>query len=1497
MSDKSIKIGTRVLLYIMAMLFVLLLGVYVVFRSSFIQTWLTKRVASYFSSQWNTEVSVGGIDIELFKKIVLEGVYVEDMHQDTLLYVEKLKLDIGIFNTEDEKLLLDNVLLKNANIKLKKYEGEDFFNYQFILDAFKSTDTTRSDNTSKWDVAAGGFELENVRFLYQTHPDTAQLSHTINFSDLSVYSLNGKLSDIKLGADTINLNVISLSFIEKSGFILKDLSSTISISSKELQANSLKAFTNQSQLNANLVFKYDEYDDFNDFIDKVSMKASFNKSIIQMADVAYFSNELYGMNIKTILTGDVSGKVGDLKGKNVFLNIENETIYKGNIDLIGLPDIEKTYMSFDVKELRTSKKGIEQIPLPPFNEHRFIALPSNISLFGTIKFKGNFSGFYYDFVSYGKFSTALGQIATDISLKQDSSNTVRYKGKFITQNFNLGRFFESEKHLGVINMNVNINGKDFSKQNAHLFIQGDVSSVEAASYKYQNINLNGEFARNIFNGKILVNDDNLNMDFSGSMDFSKSPTMIDFNALVSKAQLSQLHLVNDSLAMNITGKIQASIIGNGLNDAVGVVHLNNVLCEKDKKAYRFGDISLSSNNKQDVKTIVLSSSIADAKVSGRFLPLHVGQSFLEFLHNYFPVQVPLNLNGKKPKKKVQNDEFAFSLIIKNADPVTKVFFPSIEIANNASCAGEYNSLNSLFKLNASLSFFSAFKYKLSNLNLSSDSKNDQLNFQLLCDRLNFADSVWIDNLSLNLQGKNDTIDFETHWKNSTQQNYTGDVSGIVALSEKSKTKINFSPSTITIADSTWRLQNNNEIIIDSTGIDIKNIDFVSTNQQIKVFGKAADDKESKLNLVLSSFSLNNFNSALKGTGVAMFGTVSGSTTVSSVYKSPLLLSELTFKDLRINKELIGSGNVSSNYDSYNEVLNFNGNFIRDDNGDIKFNGNYSPFKHENSLQASLLVNSINLAFFEPFVKNFVENLKGTAGANLKVTGTPDKPIVTGIIRTDVENVHVNYLGTDYNFNATVNIEPNAFDFADLTIYDVNKNTAQVVNGKIFHSNYKNFQMDIDIQANKCMMLNTTEKDNSLFYGKCYGSGIINIFGFLDHINLSAALKTERIRNSLGKNEYSQLFIPLSETGSASENGFVTFVNKSAVSTTIKPSKYNINTTGFTMDLKIEPTVDAQMQLIFDEKVGDILKGTGTGNIEMTINEFGDFKMYGDYMIEEGDYLFTLKNIVNKKFRLEKGGTVKWAGNPEQALINVNAIYELRTSLSPLFLDHEQTDATRKRYPVDLVMNLTGKLMQPDILFDVKLPTTDDFTRQKAYEKFKNSENDLNKEVFSLLVMNSFVPPDPSKSQQQPTTTPGAGTVTSTEMLSNQLSNWLSQISNEFDVGVHYRPGDYINRDQLELALSTQLFNDKLSIDGTVANNSNVTSQNTSNIVGDINAEYKLTEDGKLRAKAYNKTNEGNILNTQKGPYTQGLGVFYREEFDTIGELYRRFLLKKKKNKS
>src|SRR3990172_4477743 len=366
------------------------------------------------------------------------------------------------------------------------------------------------------------------------------------------------------------------------------------------------------------------------------MKGQISSSNIEMADIAYFTDELYGISKRVFLNGDVSGTVSDLKGKNILLVIGDETSFMGDFSITGLPDINQTFMSFDAEEFRTSKKGIENIPLPPFNEQYSIVLPENINLLGIMKFKGNFSWFYNDFVAYGKFNTALGNISTDISLKEDTANGKQsYHGKFSCINFNLGKFFASEKYIGTITMNVNVDGKGLKKEDANVSMDGKVNSFECNGYNYQNIDVKGKFAKNIFNGALAVSEDNLILDFNGNMDFSKSPTVVNFTSDISKANLSKLNLLKSGDEyIGITAKVYVNAVGNNMNDVVGTMKLNDVVYLKGMEVFDFNNLLLSIIDENGTKTVEMNSDIADAKIYSRLKPLDIIPSLTNFISDY-----------------------------------------------------------------------------------------------------------------------------------------------------------------------------------------------------------------------------------------------------------------------------------------------------------------------------------------------------------------------------------------------------------------------------------------------------------------------------------------------------------------------------------------------------------------------------------------------------------------------------------------------------------------------------------------------------------------------------------------------------------------------------------------------------------------------------------------------------------------------------------------------
>jgi hypothetical protein len=292
---------------------------------------------------------------------------------------------------------------------------------------------------------------------------------------------------------------------------------------------------------------------------------------------------------------------------------------------------------------------------------------------------------------------------------------------------------------------------------------------------------------------------------------------------------------------------------------------------------------------------------------------------------------------------------------------------------------------------------------------------------------------------------------------------------------------------------------------------------------------------------------------------------------------------------------------------------------------------------------------------------------------------------------------------------------------------------------------------------------------------------------------------------------------------------------------------------------------------------------------MKINSKGKFDMFGDYNLTSGDYLFTLENFITKKFDIQKGSNIKWNGNVYKAVIDIEAVYRQRASVRPIY----PADSSGKRYPVECKLYMRNKLTQPDITFGIDLPTIDENSRS-IIKSILSDPNELNRQVFSLLLLRSFITPI-SVSGGGGISATGAAAATGSEMLSNKLSNWLNGVTKDVDVGVNYRPGTGLSNDQLDLTLNKQLFNNRLTIDGNFGVNNNANkSSNSSNLIGDVSVEYKLSQSGRYRVKGFNRSNDNTQILNSGGPFTQGVGIFYREEFQNLSELFRRYLGKIKK---
>jgi hypothetical protein len=469
-------------------------------------------------------------------------------------------------------------------------------------------------------------------------------------------------------------------------------------------------------------------------------------------------------------------------------------------------------------------------------------------------------------------------------------------------------------------------------------------------------------------------------------------------------------------------------------------------------------------------------------------------------------------------------------------------------------------------------------------------------------------------------------------------------------------------------------------------------------------------------------------------------------------------------------------------------------------------------------------------------------------------------------------IGIDYTKVDYSINQPVEFSDDSIVFRKITLKDRENNTA-LLDGYITHKMFNHLKYNIRLKTNRLEALKTTAGDNSIFYGDAHCSGDALFAGSGDKLKLDLNLRTL---------EGTQIVIPLETPASVAENDFIRFITPDTLLNKIPALVKKEESGTFDMNMNLIATPAAKIQILFNSTLADAITGQGNGNFRMVYDHLGNFNMYGNYTIYKGDYLFTLQNVIGKKFKLEEGGTITWNGDPYEAIVDLNAVYNLKASIKNLLVDSYKNESSG-RIPVECKINLSHKLLNPVLKFDILFPTADERTRDEL-QQFISTQDDVNRQMLTLMLLGQFYTPEyiRGRNDNQSNTGSLVGATTS-EMLSNQLSNWLSQISTNFDVGFNYRPGDQVNTNQMEFALSTQIFDDRVTINGNIGNNSSLQNNNTNSVVGEIEVFIKLIKSGKLELKMYNRANTDITYDT--APYKQGVGFSYRESFNSFKDLF------------
>lgn len=1442
-------------------------------RTARVQSWISHSVAGYLSEQLGAKVEIGGVYIDLWARLEIQSLYIEDQHQDTLLFVPNLFIKDYHFDQATGHVDVASATLEHPYFNIIRHQGDTSLNYAFILRYIDSMSSP--DDTSHTLLNFANLEIVGGYLNYNNENREVRTRFGIDWNHLQADDLNIALSDFAVVGDSIHAGIESLSLNEKSGFQLKKLSSDFTMTPGHVQMKESLIETNRSEIQGDLAFQFESIDDFDFFEERVKMNHHLRDTRLYLGDLAYFSSDLVGWDKEVFLSGKFKGRVSSLKGKEVKIQLDENTRFAGSFSMDGLPEIDQTFIIMEIDELTSNKTELDRIQIPPFDSLNFLKTPDNFASLGQITYSGNFTGFINDFASIGRIKTAIGDVETDIALHYDDLlKDYVYRGDLATTDFDLGKFYNSP-NLGTLSCRLFVDGSSLELKKMNAGFHGEIQHVFLNGYDYSNIVVkDGRFALRQFKGDFSIDDPNASVDFNGTVDFRPQDPLLNFTAWVDHLNLKALNILPQYDYSSISGKVQITSEGFEFEKFVGEIILDDVVYCASNADYQIGNLVLTSERKGEPSIRMRSGDLADIDIHGDFDANELVPSLTSIVAQIVPSLQP-------PIRKHTAQNFQLEMKVYDISQITEVFIPELDISPFTKLELTVDETQNTFDLfiNSGSVNYDGNEFKGAIVKADRYENDPTIYMNIGLQKFeSVAQDILFEKVFLDLQTKADSVYTNLVWGDSLTA-HRGVVDGKLTVRAFDAYDFIFYDSCrVSARNETWRIKPGTFMSMDQRELQVRNLELTNGDQWIKADGGISEDPRIPLNFEIHEFNLGTVN-AFTGSETKFYGTMGGVASVRDVYNNLIFSNDITLRDFMLNDYYVGYLCVETDWDNIKRSLRVDGTLEKDLQTanqllkltPLKFSGYYNPDNEKSPLDIVATVNDLDLAFINEFLSPGIIDIKGYTSGTIAITGQLESPQMEGEAFLRDASIYVNYLNARYNLKKQIGIYPDMFTFDYLPISDQENNPGHLT-GQIMHKNFGDWNFDLVIDLDHPMLaMNTNEELNPMYYGKAYATGVVNIYGYEDQLEFDCNLKTA---------QGTKLTMPM---GNAEEQSFGNFVHFIEDENAAGLRQNDLS--GIKLNFNMEITPDAEFQIVFDEGAGDAMRGRGKGHILMDISGLSTFNMYGLVEVVEGDYFFTLQNLlVNKRFFIKPGGTIAWYGDPFMADLDLQTIYNVSASLYDIVPDPRY--AGGQRVPVDLVMNLTGKMMNPAIEFDVQLPNVDQVTRSRVNSVI-STEQERNRQAFSLLVLRRFVSPPNVSSDHQSTNVISA---TSSELLSSQVSNWLSQLSTDFDLGFNYRPGDDISNEEIALALSTQLFNDRLSLSTNlgVSRNTSSVNQNTNNLIGDIRIEYRIDDNGKVKMVVYNESSDFRMATTQQSPYTQGLGILYQEEFDTLDEFWDGF---------
>ena len=1398
--------------------------------------------------------------------------------------IANLYTEIPVANLNDNTIEINTLDLKNSVITIYT-ETED----NAITNKTKeiADDIKQDIKVFEWPdlrVSLDEINLENNNISYFVGNAKAN-KNKFNPNALVFNNLNLKGHSIFLEDKKGGLNIDTFNFNEVSGFNLKNLALNFSITDKKLNIDNLNFKLNNNALSGNINLDYNSLASLIEKPEHSKINLNLPNFNLDLKEVFKFQPELKTNEYLKILskrpikgTIAANGYLANINLQNAFINWGNSTRISANGNILNATNPDKLQLNIPNFSAKTIKSDLTQF----LNEKELgVSLPQNIQITGNIKGKLD------NITTQSKITTSQGIATVDGTFK--NTDTITFDAKVKIEDYNLSELLQNET-LGNLTLTIDTNGKGKTINTLDANIEAIISSFDYNKYAIKDLKLNGNIKDG--KGKILskYKDENLNLDLDALVVLDSIAPEAKINLDIIGANLQGLGIITRDIRTGL--KLKANFKGNtekykfDANIEDGVVIYDN-------KTYLLGSIDASGFVRKDTTSVKFQNKLVDLDLQSNTQPQTFASALQNHINSYFyrdtetidTIVKPVNLQlkGHIAQSPLLNDVLLVN--VKDLDTISiDVDFKQAErklIADITAPHINYSGyeLDSLaFKMNTNktdLNFdfgFKAFKagpIDIQRTRISGDQKNNEM--LLTMTAYNAAEKL------INVVSR-----------------ITGD---------RDKLKFHVLPEDLTFNQEPWMIPATNEVIYTQDHLEFKDFVISNNNQSVALTDNLRNITKEHVALDFKSFNLGDFLSYFNTEKTLASGIINGDFILEDPFKDTGILADVEVSQLEVLKANLGKlaitgRSLGGNSYAFNSTLK---------GGDIDFDliGDYDANKNGANLDLRLDINEFKMMALEKFSQGYLKDSNGNFSGKFTLNGTSAEPKYEGNLNFNNAAFNVAMFNAAFTLeNEALSVNNEGFKLSNFTIKDKDNNSL-VISGDIGTEKFINPTFNLDLKAKDFQFINASKDDNDFLYGTASFDADGKLTGDLQIPKLNANV-------TVGSNTDVTYVMPSATVNVENRDGVVVFVNREnpdAILTQTEEQTATIK--GFDIKTFLKVGKKATVTIIIDEDTGDYFKVSGHGDFDFTMKPNGRMNLVGTYNVDAGLYEMNLYNIVNRKFELAPGSKVSWSGDPFDATLDVRAIYDIKASASSLMASQlSGADAsTKSKYrqvlPFYVYLNIDGELLSPKISFKLDMPENDQGAIggqvYSRVQQVNQQEGELNRQVFSLLVLNRFYPESGSDGSS------GGFATVARDNLNDAVSDQLNVFSNkllgnsgfELDFGLDsytdYQGTAPQDRTQLNVAAQKRLFDDRLVVrvgSEVDIQGSSSTGESTP-LIGNVSLEYLLTKNGRYKLKGFRRNEFENVIDGQT--IVSGIGLIFTQEFNKFNELWDAILYNETKD--